>query len=106
MGDPYLPEGWTQDAIDDAYRWQAEQRREKAARCRSCGAVIEWAETPKGKRIPVNYDPDPAGNLWLQDVGPRVIAQPVKKGEEPHASVPRYTSHFATCPHAASFRRK
>jgi hypothetical protein len=30
--------------------------REPPAKCRSCGAEILWAVTPKGKRAPLNRD--------------------------------------------------
>jgi hypothetical protein len=33
------------------------------AGCRSCGAPIRWVVTEKGKRIPLDRDPQPDGNI-------------------------------------------
>jgi len=65
------------------------------ARCRSCDAVIEWAVTsPRGRRMPFNapivltttFDAlAPVGVLYVD--------------------MDRTTSHFATCPDAARWRR-
>lgn len=48
------------------------------SKCRACGAEIEWYETPKGAKMPM--DLMPAGSSPAQ-------------------------SHWATCPNADSFRR-
>lgn len=76
--------------------------------CASCGARILWCVTPAGRRIPVDADPVPGGNL-------RLAGQP---GGTTQATVAgaavdlfdgddgsRYVSHFATCPHASEHRR-
>ncbi len=60
--------------------------------CRSCGARVLWAETPKGKLAPYEEVRRPvhvlldSGGRWLTLV--------------------LYQSHFATCPHAAQHRKK
>jgi len=72
--------------------------------CRSCFAEIIWCSTWKGKLIPVDAEPTANGNLVMrqQDFGPPVVVQyHTKMGP----SV-RYTSHFATCPSSARWRRK
>jgi len=66
-------------------------------RCK-CGALMVWAHTPKGKAIPLDPEPRKDGNLVLV----RGIATPVDMLTPP--SLPRYASHFATCPHARDFR--
>lgn len=38
-------------------------KQDKAAHCRSCGAAVIWAETEKGKRIPVDPTPVEGGNI-------------------------------------------
>ncbi len=74
--------------------------------CRSCGRPILWAETTNGKAAPIDPDPVPNGVI--------VLVQPSDPREPPVASVvkhagstslPRYNSHFATCPHAAQHRK-
>lgn len=71
--------------------------------CRSCGAEIIWALTEKGKRMPVDPEPVPHGNLFLRkrengayDVRP---AGDLLLSE-------RYVSHFSSCPAAATHRKK
>jgi hypothetical protein len=81
------------------------------ATCGSCGAPIRWAVTVNGKRMPVDDQPVPDGNLVLSDPTPGAYAptaahyvQPDQLtlfGDEP----PRFTSHFATCPNADQHRR-
>lgn len=76
--------------------------------CRSCGAKIFWCITARGKRIPINAEPDNAkGNLIVTDRGEvpgerflATIVQPLLD-----ASQTRYLSHFATCPQAKKWSR-
>lgn len=73
--------------------------------CRSCGAPIRWARTSTGKRMPVDAEPNPDGNVTL--------IPPLESADFPLAvvsserdpSVIRYTSHFATCPNADAHRK-
>lgn len=73
----------------------------RQARCKSCGAMIVWAFTARGKLIPLDADPvDPTGPGRF-----------VKEGEgirkyEPllDAGKPAYVSHFSTCEHAELHR--
>jgi hypothetical protein len=73
--------------------------------------VIRWCVTLRGTAIPVDPEPRDDGNLVLietvfqSDRGPvthTVARQPDALLER---DVPRYASHFATCPHAAEHRR-
>lgn len=77
--------------------------------CRSCGAGITWAVTGTGKRMPVDAEPDPNGNVVLHDPttpgGPPVAAVVPRRLGDPPPVFARYTSHFATCPHADDHRR-
>jgi hypothetical protein len=78
------------------------QRRAGATRCRSCFRPIRWARTGSGKRMPVDYDENEAGNVFLfADGGCRVG----KQDEQTPAGATRHFSHFATCPHADEHRR-
>jgi len=65
--------------------------------CRSCGAPIIWAVTTTGAKMPLDADPDPEG-LFVLERGVAVHVIDAK-------GVDRYTSHFATCPDAASHRK-
>ncbi|MDQ5870771.1 MAG: hypothetical protein M3547_01010 [Acidobacteriota bacterium] len=80
--------------------------------CRSCGAVVIWAETEKGKRMPVDAKPSPTGNFKLREDGP--FTRP--DGTETDPGVPlavwdptlreeRYDSHFKTCPDRDRWRK-
>jgi hypothetical protein len=73
------------------------------ASCRSCGAPVKWCKTETGKRIPMNPTPDPDG-IWL--IWPTLHTPTIMRptAQTPH-EVARYTSHFATCPEASTWRR-
>lgn len=94
-----------------------ERNRDKAAKapglprdtdaCRSpkCGAKIRWAVTLDGRKMPVDFAPDPGGNLVRKMVARgdwriRVL----EPDETPGPDVLRWTSHYVTCPDAARFR--
>jgi hypothetical protein len=71
------------------------------AACRSCEAPVIWAETTTGKKMPLDARPTAKGNL--------VFLAGVARGatdEDRRLKRPLYTSHFATCPDAATFRRR
>jgi hypothetical protein len=71
--------------------------------CHSCGAVVVWAVTDAGKRMPVDPDPTVVGNLILErrDGQDRVTSAPPVATSEPK----RWVSHFATCPQANAWRK-
>jgi hypothetical protein len=74
--------------------------------CRSCGARIRWGLTPKGKAVPVDWEPVAEGNLVLEvyETDLTVTVLPFRKGKHSEHG-PRYVSHFATCPQAKAWRR-
>jgi hypothetical protein len=81
----------------------AEQRKQ----CSACHAEIAWAFTPRGKRMPIDADPHPAGNVVVSvaDSGRlecRVLSR-IEVSLQPD-DVELYRSHFATCPDAQRFR--
>ena len=64
--------------------------------CRSCGAEIRWVLTTAGRRMPVDAEP----HLVMVSTGETLLTDgPLVKPAY------GYTSHFATCPHAAQHRR-
>lgn len=67
--------------------------------CSSCGKSVLWVATQRGKTMPVNAAPDPAGNIVIKGEETIVVAT----GQM--APWPRYVSHFATCPAAAKHRK-
>jgi hypothetical protein len=67
-------------------------------RCRSCGASILFATTPKGKQMLLDAEPQRL-----------VVLEPSVLPGEPLTSVAVvrscFTPHFATCPTAAAHRK-
>jgi hypothetical protein len=84
------------------------------SRCRSCHQPVVWAETDKGKRIPLDGEDQGGftslatfadGNLVavgskLGEYGSTPIVRYVKAGEG------RYRTHFSSCPEASEWRRR
>lgn len=72
--------------------------------CRSCGASIVWSvSATTGKRVPLDAEPRPDGNIELDDDGG--TARYVDPDQPSLDGRPRYVSHFASCPHASDWRR-
>jgi hypothetical protein len=63
--------------------------------CSSCGALIFWARTTRGNRIPIDANPVANGNLRLDGVEAHVV--PIGQGT--------HVSHFANCPNAGKHRK-
>lgn len=78
--------------------------------CSKCGKPIIWIKTRRGKAMPC--DPDriairrtSAGELnVITEQGEAVRGSRELKQGQP--VIYGYTSHFATCPYADSFRRR
>lgn len=74
--------------------------------CRGCGADIEWARL-NGKPHPFDVDPDAKGSHMLMETASEVATVAVLVPKEKRKSGDRLVlSHFATCPQAASFRKR
>lgn len=71
--------------------------------CSSCGAGILWIKTPRGKSMPLDATPDPAGNVVIRD-GLAVVLTASEKAK-PLDGKRRFLAHWATCPSAASHRK-
>lgn len=77
--------------------------------CSKCHATIFFARTVNDKAMPINQQPDPAGNIVLLHQDGKLVAHVLTKAElaEPiQRGQDRFMSHYATCPGAASFRRR
>lgn len=76
--------------------------------CRKCPHSVFWVRTRNGRNMLLDAEPDPAGDFYLVTAedgkleGHHVKGYPGKLPDD----VDRYTSHFATCPHADSFRKR
>lgn len=77
--------------------------------CGGCTKPIRWAVTEAGRRMPLDPDLVPAGNV--EDTGKvdvstgEIIVKVLKKNEPGRPGADRYRSHFASCPKARDFRR-
>lgn len=69
--------------------------------CSSCGAPIRWGRTARENAIPLEAEPAPDGNLVIER-GLVVCYQPLLHSQ----GFARYRAHFASCPHAARWRRR
>lgn len=82
------------------------------ARCSSCLAVIHWVRTASGARMPIDEKATPDGRVVFQARGVvRVLGHVEAADPSPTITTrgylsQRYTSHFATCPHAARHRKR
>lgn len=77
-------------------------QRPPRSTCRSCGELIFWASTDQGK-MPVDDEPDPAGNLLLTPgLYPKVTVVS-QGGRAPGTAL--YRSHFASCSEAQRHRK-
>lgn len=71
------------------------------ARCDTCGARIIWTVTAAGRRMPVDADPDPAGNTAVYaDVTGRLRSRAITT-ERPTLE----GSEWLAMPHAATCTR-
>lgn len=74
--------------------------------CKGCGRQILFTRMRSGKLMPcdpegVMFSPDPlSADVYITPEGFTVKGHPDKLG------ILGYTSHFATCPAADTFRRK
>lgn len=71
--------------------------------CRSCGAAVRWASL-NGRPHPVDRVERADGNLRLTWIEGNLFAFRLGPGER--FAGPRYISHFATCPQAATWRKR
>lgn len=73
--------------------------------CRSCGAPVTWTLTVKGKRIPLNPEPVPDGNIVPVIIDGERRARVVTEANPAPDGVQRFKSHYATCPQADEWRK-
>jgi hypothetical protein len=77
--------------------------------CSSCGSPMTWAITDaKGRRMPLDPDPVPDGNVWVIDHpehGAPIVGVALHHDDIP-ADIETYVAHFVTCTDATSHRRR
>lgn len=73
--------------------------------CQSCQAPIIWCLTTSAKRMPVDYEPSPEGNIALRPggMGPLAVVLGVAKR---FGRTDLRTSHFSSCPQAGQWRKR
>lgn len=81
-----------------------------AKECRSCKRLIVWVKTSRGKSMPCDISPDPAGTFYLFRKSDRIEAEHVNSHSDRAQNAfargdKKYTSHFSTCPNADEHRR-
>jgi hypothetical protein len=64
-----------------------------------------WAETEKGRRMPIDPQPANDGNITLQHRGNFMPPLAVVHFSVPTGENVRFKSHFVTCPQASKFRK-
>jgi hypothetical protein len=77
--------------------------------CRTCGMPIRWVITAaSGKRMPLDPDPVPDGNVWIESMnqGTPVVGVGLTRADVPRSVPFAYVSHFVTCPDSAEWRNK
>ncbi len=81
----------------------------QTAECRSCHAAIFWASTAaSGKPMPLNFDPDPDGNVTIiaSKHGPvATVLGPLEQLLAHGDRTELYMPHHATCPHTEAWKR-
>lgn len=71
--------------------------------CRSCGAPVVWAKHYRtGKSAPMNAESSDDGGFVIVDEEGTTTYRP-PWGDE--GTLPRHTSHFATCPEGPAWRK-
>ncbi len=73
--------------------------------CRSCGAEILWAWTTKGKKLPLDAEPSPAGIIRLVGTTAYVLSA-ADVTTMRAADQALWTSHFVTCSDAGAWRNR
>lgn len=72
--------------------------------CRHCHRPIALVLTVAQRRMPIDPQPDPTGNVYLAYVDGMLVATVARK-DAPVPDGVAYRSHFTTCP-ALTRRRK
>lgn len=73
--------------------------------CKSCNRPVIWCRTANAKKMPVDPDPAPNGNVEVTEVNGIYLA--TVHAQRPFGlDAPLHLSHFVTCPNADSHRKR
>jgi hypothetical protein len=79
-------------------------------KCKACGADIDFIRTSKGKRMPVDRNPNP---LWAPCLGTTVVvrlrtknAEVIKVQTDGAVIAEAWVPHWVTCTRADEFRKE
>jgi hypothetical protein len=72
--------------------------------CASCGAALVFGLTEAGHWLPLDADPNPAGEWRLFGDIPRAVHVPPERRDELAAQL--LIAHWATCPSADRHRKR
>lgn len=93
---------------------RVQKKATEASECRSCGALILWTVTQKGKKMPVDAGPHEEGSFILtySPAKNQLLSEYIlgRRDKAPHtpeqlAGRRRFKSHFETCPNASEHRK-
>lgn len=74
--------------------------RPRLAECRACRLPIRFVKLGNGKALPVNPQPNPAGNVACKTIAGQLHGRVVgPRSRPPMAGEEVYLAHFATCTH-------
>lgn len=79
------------------------------AECRSCHAPVRWCITAaNGKRMPIDPEPVPDGNVWIVRIegGMPVVGVALSAAGVPPTEALRYQSHFVSCEDRDTWRKR
>lgn len=72
-----------------------------------CGVDVRWVLTEGGKRMPLDLEPDPEGNVYRVLVDGKPRARVLGGGDHrPPDGTVMFRPHWATCPDSEVFKRR
>lgn len=84
-----------------------EQDAAGQARCSMCSAPMRWVLTEGNRRMPLDAEPNPAGNVLLIERDGKVRARVLGGPDLPvRDDLTAWMPHFNTCPDSAEFKRR
>jgi len=78
------------------------------SQCKKCPTEIKWVTTAGGQLMPIDAKPvtgftNETPGLFVLDEAKNTVR--IRQRDREEDKPPFYVSHFATCPHAGSFKK-